>query len=122
MAKITYTSKDKVPMTIYTGVKNSWQLELFHDDGTPLDATGYSYFCQVRAKPGGKLLAEMDIDLSQIAVGILTMSLTAVNSALIGARSGTYDILQREDADHTNVVPLFGGDAEIIPVSTEIPE
>lgn len=120
MAKVTYTSKDSVPMRIYTGVRNTWQISLFNDDGSPLNATGYSYFCQVRDKPGGKLLAEMAMDLSQIAVGVITMNLTAVNSGLIGARSGKYDILQREDADHTNVVPLFGGDAEIIPVNTEI--
>jgi len=120
MAKIIYTSKDQIPMHIYAGVINSWQLSLFKDDGSPLDATGYSYFCQVRDKPGGKLLITMDVNLDQIAVGIITMSLTAVNSAVLGARAGVYDVLQQEDAVPTNIVRLYGGEVEIIPVITEI--
>lgn len=120
MTKETYTSKDKVPMRIFTGVRNSWQISMFNDDGSPLNATGFSYFCQIRDKPGGKLLASMVIDLSQIAVGVFTMSLTAANTALIGARAGVYDILQQENATPTNVVRLFGGEVEIVPVITEV--
>lgn len=120
MTKTTFTSKESVPMRIYSGVVNSWQISMFNDDGTPLNATGFSYFCQVRDEPGGKLLASMSIDLTNIATGVFTMSLSAANSALIGTRSGVYDILQREVATPTNVVRLFGGDSEIIPVSTEI--
>ena len=121
MSKVTYTSKDQVPMRIFAGVKNEWQVNMFENDGvTPVDATGYHFFCQVRDKPGGKLLASMTVGLTDIAIGIFTMSLAAADSALIGERSGVYDILQQEDAVLTNIVRLYGGKVEIIPVTTVI--
>ena len=120
MTKIILTSKDSVPLRIYAGVKNSWEVSMFNDDETELDATGFSYFCQVRDRPGGKLLATMTIDLTDIATGVFTMTLTQANSSLIGERSGTYDVLQQEDIAPTNVVRLYGGDVEIIPVTTVV--
>lgn len=120
MTKVILTSKDSVPLRIYAGVKNDWTVSMFNDDGTVLDATGFSYFCQVRDRPGGKLLATMTVDLTDIATGVFTMTLSAANSALLGERSGSYDVVQQEDIALTNIVRLYGGDVEIIPVNTVV--
>ena len=120
MTTYTYSSKDSVPFRIFAGVRNRWTISLQNNDGSAKNATGYSMYCQLRDKPGGKLLADMEMDDTDIATGVYVMSHEAVESALLGARSGVYDILFREDADHTNVVRLFGGRVEIIPVVTEV--
>ena len=120
MTRTIYTDKDSVPMKIYTGVRNYWTLTVTNDDGTVLNATGYTFACQVRDKPGGKLLATMAWDITDIATGVLIMEITKANSLLMGERSGVYDVLQLETADATNVLRLYGGAAEITPVVTEV--
>ena len=121
MAKTVFNSTEDVPLRIFAGVKNSWTLEFTEDDGeTPKDMSGYSFYSQVRDRPGGDLLADLVFDKSSLTNGVLAISLSKTASEDVGADSGEYDILQEEDADTTNVVRLFGGDVEIRKIVTVI--
>lgn len=120
MTQTVYSSKEEVPLRVYAGVKNSWTLEFKNDDGSAKDISGYSFYGQVRDRTNGKTLADLDFDESQLADGILPFSISKSDSENIGASAGVYDILQEEDADTTNVVRLFGGEVEIVPIVTVI--
>lgn len=120
MTQTVYTSKENVPLRVFAGVKNSWTLEFVNDDGSAKDISGYSFYGQIRDRNGGRLLATLTFDESQLADGILPFSISKADAEAIGGNSGVYDILQEEDADTTNVVRLFGGDVEIVPTVTVV--
>lgn len=121
MTQTVYASTEDVPLRVRAGVKNSWTLEFYNDDGTAKDMSGYTFYGQIRDRANGQNLADLVFDTSNLASGILPFSLSKANSALIGAGQGVYDILQEEDADDTNLVFLFGGGVEVIAVHTEVP-
>jgi len=120
MTQTVYTSTENVPLRVFVGVRNPWTLQVLNDDGTEKDLTGYTFYGQVRDKPGGRLLAEFTIDDSYLSTGVLPVELTKADSEAIGINGGVYDILQVEDADETNVLRLFGGDVTTELVATEI--
>ena len=122
MAKKILTSKDKVPLRVMLGVKNDWINRFTNADGSAQDLTGWSYFCQLRDKPGGKLLGTLSFDLTNLATGLVPMTISAANASLIGEGTGTFDVVRWEDADHTNRLHSYGGDVEFILLSTEFPE
>ena len=120
MATKRYTSNDNIPMKIFTGAVFSRSITLAEDDGSVLDATGYTMFCEIRDRPGGKLLATLSVDDTDIATGVFVASLAAADSLLVGERSGVYDVLLQQDNTHANVQRLFGGIVEFIPGPTEV--
>jgi len=120
MAKKIMTSKDKVPLRVLLGVKNDWTNTFTNEDGSAQVLTGYTFHCQLREKPGGKVLASMTFDLATLATGIVPMSLSVADTEDIGETSGTYDILRKETATPTNIIHVYGGEVEFVPLSTVI--
>lgn len=51
---------------------------------TPIDYTGFTFAAQVRTFPDDVAVTAFDVDESQLAVGVITVSLTDVQTALLG--------------------------------------
>lgn len=120
MADRKLTSRDSVPMRIFSGVLNQWTISFLTDAGQPIDLTGYTYHCDIREFSGGPKIASLDFDLANLATGVLGLSLSMASSEAIGTKRGFYDILQRETATPTNTQRVYGGEVELLPIYTEI--
>ena len=121
MAETRYTDEDKVPLTVRLGVKNSWVLEIYEDDGeTSKDVSGYTYICHLRDKPGGVLLASLDVDMSNAANGLVGFTLPKADTENIGVKHGVYDVLKKNNSDATDVTFEFGGTVQFTPTVTEV--
>lgn len=76
------------PITLYRGDTRIWRDE-FADavTGRPIDLTGYEFRAQVR-DADGEVIAEMSVDTSEAATGVITRTLSAgVTAALSTARA-----------------------------------
>lgn len=116
----TLTSQDKVPMVIRPGASFNRTILLKDDSGNLKNLTGYSYFCEIRTKPGGDLLATMT-SVVTAAQGRVDFSLSLDNTKKIGFTGGVYDVIEQKDSDpqgSTNV--LFSGTVQVLPTVTQV--
>lgn len=77
-------------LTINQGETYSINMFIEDDNDKPLDLTGYSGASQMRKHPSSLVAYDFNVVISEVA-GIVTMSLSAVNSALIPAGRYVYD-------------------------------
>lgn len=104
---------------IRPGALWSLTLTLENNDGSPIDLTDYTVFCEIRTAPGGELLATPTSDVTP-AQGQINLTLDPDETMAIGAMDGTWDVLIGEDADHTNISYVVGGQASCRPITTQI--
>lgn len=114
------TPQDKVPMVIRPGISFNRTIVLKDNNGNPINLTGFSYFCEVRTKPGGDLLATMSAVVTA-AQGRVDFSLSLDNTKKIGFNGGVYDVIEQKDSDpQANTSFLFGGTVQILPSVTQV--
>ena len=80
-------------LTIHPGAVFSRTLRAT-SGGTALDLTAYAPFTmEIRRTAGGELLATVAVDNDEVADGLLTLALTAAESALLEEGQANHDIL-----------------------------
>ncbi len=116
----TYTDKDKVPMIIRPGASFNRTMILKDDSGNLKNLTGFSYFCEIRSKAAGTLIAAMTVVVTA-ALGRVDFSLTLDQTKEIGKSAGVYDVIEQKDADpQANTHRLFGGTVTVEPTVTAV--
>ncbi len=95
------------------------QVLIFKDpDGTVMDLTGFTGYCQVRPDPDSEeLTAEMNVTISA-AEGKVVLGLTAATTAGIDSGCYAYDFAMKSAAN--DVRYYIGGKFLVIPAVTEI--
>jgi hypothetical protein len=100
----------KVPLTLYRGDTRIWE-DTFRTapvapatEGDPIDLTGYSFLCQIRAtSESTKVMATIAVTILEAAAGRIRRTLTAAESKKLvvgtdGVGTGVWD-LQATDPD-----------------------
>ena len=112
--------KDAVPWIIEIGKKNERTLTITETDESPKDLTGYSFFCEIRARGGGRLLVTVSVDETDIATGVVILEVSKEAGEAVGRIKGVYSVMMQEDADKPNTICLFRGDVTFIKLATEV--
>ena len=115
MAKRT-VKKEGIPWTIYVGTKNTRTLTFTENDGSVKDLSGYTFYCQIREDFGGEIITDVDINTTNIAIGVILLVVGSVDSANVGLLAGVYDLLMEENAETDNVVMVFQGKVSFSPI------
>lgn len=96
----------------------SFSAELQEADGTDMDLTGKTITAQLREYAEAEDAIDFTVTVSD---NIVTLSLTAVQTASITYKSGVYDIFIEDDDDPEDRQPLWQGTANIYTDVTRLP-
>ena len=78
-------------ISLYRGDDWEQQLQFLDDDGTPYTFPPGEWRSEVRTKPDGELVTELEVQTDKLDEGILTLSLSADNTVEFPAQS-VYDL------------------------------
>lgn len=95
-------------LVIYRGATLSLLLELVaNDEVTPINLTGLGPFtCQLRKKPEGELVAELDVAETDLANGKITLSIDHADTVNLPVCDPVWDVVDR--TGHVWVEPSVG--------------
>ena len=86
----------QLDIDVYRGDTFALGLE-FRDDDAPIDLSGRTYLAQVRVSPDSDEKWSMTVDMSQAAIGVLTLHMAPAVTAVI-ATSGVWDLQETNGA------------------------
>lgn len=101
------TVAETLNYTLYGGDDFADIIEQVDDEENPLDRTGYTYEAQIRVQhESTDILDEFTIDTTDLAIGIIILSLTGEQTAALPTRS-VFDL--EETSPGGLVTTLFTG-------------
>jgi hypothetical protein len=94
---MTIETPGKLNLTIARGIDFSETL-VFSEDGTAMDLTGWSVFAEARKLPSNTVSFELGAAITTAASGIVTLTLTDVQTEALTAGVYGWDLVFEDDS------------------------